>query len=101
VIKKSQSQAPVISKKISAPSKPDPSKKSDDTKTDTSAKTPSQQRLQKSKSKALEKRIYDPKKQLNPFIPLFRDDDKETSGSNGQKQKKKASAANASRKNKP
>jgi type IV pilus assembly protein PilP len=85
---KEQSQAPVISKKISAPSKPAPSKKSDDTKTDTSAKTAESTRSEKQVA-ALEKRIYDPKKQLNPFIPLFRDDDKQISADQTDKSKRK------------
>jgi type IV pilus assembly protein PilP len=38
---------------------------------------------------ALEKRIYDPKKQLNPFIPLFRDDDKQISADQTDKSKRK------------
>jgi type IV pilus assembly protein PilP len=73
---KEQSKAPVISKKISAPSKPEPSKKSDDTKTDASSKMTELTDTEKAEA-SVEQRIYDPKERLNPFIPLFREDKKE------------------------
>ena len=85
---KEPSQAPVISKKISAPSKPEPSKKIDATKTDTSAKTAESTNAEKQVA-VVEKRIYDPKKQLNPFIPLFRDDNKQSGADQTDKSKRK------------
>ena len=86
---KEPSKAPVVSKKISAPSKPDPSKKADDTQTDASAKTPASTTVAEKEEAIVAKRIYDPKERLNPFIPLFRDENKETAADQTDKSKRK------------
>jgi len=85
---KEPSKAPVISKKISAPSKPEPSKKIDDTQAAVSSKTPGSAGAKKEEA-GLKKRIYDPKEQLNPFLPLFREDNQQASADQSGKSKRK------------
>jgi len=86
---KEPSKAPVISKKISAPSMPDPSNKIEDTQTDTSAKTPVSTAVAEKEDESVVKRIYDPKERLNPFIPLFRDENQEVAADQTGKSKRK------------
>jgi type IV pilus assembly protein PilP len=86
---KEQSKAPVISKKISAPSKPEPPKTSGDAQTDASAKKPELADTEKEEA-SVEKRIYDPKERINPFTPLFREDkQKEVVADQAKKPKRK------------
>lgn len=86
---KEPAKAPVVSKKISAPSTPDPSKKIEDTQTDTSAKTPVSTTVAQKEEATVAKRIYDPKDRLNPFTPLFRDENKEADADQTGKSKRK------------
>ncbi len=86
---KEPAKAPVVSKKISAPSTPDPSKKIEDGQTDTSAKTPVSTTVAQKEETSVAKRIYDPKDRLNPFTPLFRDENKEAEADQTGKSKRK------------
>ena len=83
------SKAPVVSKKISAPSTPVPSQKIEDTQTDTSEKTPLSTTVAQQEETSAEKRIYDPKDRLNPFTPLFRDEDKDAADQTDKSKRKK------------
>ena len=82
-------KAPVVSKKISAPSTPAPPKPIEDTQVDTSAETPEATTVAQKEEAIVEKRIYDPKERLNPFIPLFRDENKEAAADQSGKRKKR------------
>ena len=86
---KEPSKAPVVSKKISAPSTPAPSQKTEDTQTDTSVKTPVSTTVAENEDASVAKRIYVPKERLNPFIPLFRDDNKDAADDQAGKSKRK------------
>ena len=86
---KEPSKAPVVSKKISAPSTPVPSQKAEDTQTDASAKTSASTTVAEKEEAIVAKRIYDPKERLNPFIPLFRDEDTEAAVDQTDKSKRK------------
>jgi type IV pilus assembly protein PilP len=86
---KEPSKAPVVSKKISAPSAPSPVQKSDETQTDLSAKAPVPSAATEKEEAGLDKRIYDPKERLNPFIPLFRDENKDAAADQTDKNKRK------------
>ncbi len=86
---KEPSKAPVVSKKISAPSTPVPSPKTEDTPTETSTTTTVSTTAAEDEAATVAKRIYDPKERLNPFIPLFRDDDKEAADDQPSKSKRK------------
>jgi type IV pilus assembly protein PilP len=72
---KEQSQAPVISKKISVQNKPDSLQKSDEKQTATSVDI-SDSTGTKNEKPSVAMRIYDPKERIDPFIPLFREDSK-------------------------
>jgi len=87
---KEPSKAPVVSKKISAPSLPSPSNQAEDTQSDTSVDSPEPTTIAEKETASVEKRIYDPKERLNPFLPLFRDENKETAADQtGSKRKKR------------
>ncbi len=87
---KEKSKAPVVSKKIAIENIPEPAKTNDTSQADTSAiKTDSKGTDEQEAGVA--KRIYDPKERLNPFIPLFRADDKTaTADQMGKPDKKKS-----------
>jgi type IV pilus assembly protein PilP len=73
---KEASKAPVISKKIAVQKPPQPDKKSDQASGDSSAESPEIKGSEKKGSVA--QRIYDPKERIDPFIPLFKAENKET-----------------------
>ncbi len=67
---KTESKAPVISKKISVPNIPKPDPSIHQTQTTVSTNTPDPKDAD-DKDVIVVKRIYDPQKRLNPFVPLF------------------------------
>ena len=86
---KEPSKAPVVSKKISAPSTHSPSQKSDDPQTDLSAKAAVSATATEKEAAIVAARVYDPKERLNPFIPLFRDEKNEAAADQSDKSKRK------------
>jgi len=86
---KTESKAPVISKKISVQKQSQPDTKPDKIQTDSSAKSPESKGTDEKESLAV--RIYDPKERLNPFVPLFRAENKESIATEqpGKKKRKK------------
>ena len=86
---KEPSKAPVVSKKISAPSTHSPSQKSDDPQTDLSAKAAVSATATEKEAAIVAARVYDPKERLNPFIPLFRDEKNEAATDQSDKSKRK------------
>jgi type IV pilus assembly protein PilP len=79
--KKEETKAPVISKKISAQDIPKP------LKTDTLSNTPDSKDTGEEEV-IEEKRIYDPKIRIDPFLPLFRAEKKEVPADQADKTKK-------------
>jgi type IV pilus assembly protein PilP len=86
--KKEPAKAPVVSKKIAAQSKPAISKNNEGSQTDDSAKASASTDTENQTASA-EKRIYDPKERLNPFIPLFKDDNQQAAADQPQKSKRR------------
>ncbi len=86
---KEPTKAPVVSKKISAPSTPVPSKTMEAAQTETSEETPVSATVAQKDETSAEKRIYDPKDRLNPFTPLFRDENDEAAADQTSKSKRK------------
>jgi type IV pilus assembly protein PilP len=86
---KEPSKAPVVSKKISAPSTPSPSIKSDDPQTDLSVNAAVSATATEKEEAVVAARIYDPKERMNPFIPLFRDEKNEAATDQSDKSKRK------------
>jgi type IV pilus assembly protein PilP len=75
---KEDSKATVVSKKISVQKLPQPDPKSDPTPKAKDAVTESTGSKSTDQKTSVATRIYDPKVRLNPFIPLFRSDNKES-----------------------
>jgi len=84
-----QSQAPVISKKISVQNKPESLQKKDELPTAAASVKDTDSAGTKDEGQKVAKRIYDPKERLNPFIPLFREDNKEAAADKANKSKRK------------
>ncbi|WP_319406924.1 pilus assembly protein PilP [uncultured Desulfosarcina sp.] len=85
----SQSQAPVISKKISVQTKPEALQQKDESPTAVASVKETESTDTKEEEQKVAKRIYDPTERLNPFIPLFREDKKETVADKSDKSKRK------------
>lgn len=75
---KEDSKATVVSKKISVQKLPQPDPKSDPIPKAKDAVTESTGSKSTDQKTSVATRIYDPKVRLNPFIPLFRSDNKES-----------------------
>jgi type IV pilus assembly protein PilP len=84
-----QSQAPVVSKKISVQSKPESLQKKEESPTAAASVKETDTAVTKEEEQKVANRIYDPKERLNPFIPLFREDNKETAADKTEKSKRK------------
>ena len=85
----SHSQAPVISKKISVQTEPDALQQKDEIPTAAASVKEPESTGTKDEEKKVSTRIYDPTKRLNPFLPLFREDNKETVADKTDKSKRK------------
>ena len=86
---KPQSQAPVISKKISAQNVPESLQQKDKSPTAAAPVKGPDSTGTKDEEQKVSKRIYDPNVRLNPFIPLFREDNKEAVADKTDKSKRK------------
>lgn len=85
---KEASKAPVVSKKISVQNQAKPTKANSGKQAVASKKMPGVEGPAKANA-AAEKRIYDPKERLNPFMPLFKAENKEVSAGPIQAKKRK------------
>ena len=85
----SHSQAPVISKKISVQTEPNTLQQKDEIPTAAASVKEPESTGTKDEEKKVSTRIYDPTKRLNPFLPLFREDNKETVANKSDKSKRK------------
>jgi type IV pilus assembly protein PilP len=85
----SHSQAPVISKKISVQTEPDALQQKDEIPTAAASVKEPESTGTKDEEQKVSKRIYDPTKRIDPFLPLFREDNKETVADKTDKSKRK------------